>query len=340
MSDFNLKLTQAFGESLGGYFLTAYRLLQSNFPSKELDDWWLQIEFDITNSFVKQGQANHWEKQISKLPSLTESHVVGGEVVSTKSSNILSQANTKLMYEVLQSLKPWRKGPYDFFGIQVNSEWRSDMKWARICQYLELTPNAKVLDVGCGNGYYMWRMLDHGASMVLGIDPSFLCVAQFRAIKQYAANAPLAILPIGTESLKREMRWFDIVFSMGVLYHRRNPMEHLVELRNMLKPGGQLVLETLIIENDLEETLIPESRYAQMRNVWGISSPPQIQAWLGKAGFKNVSCVDITKTTIEEQRATHWINSFSLENFLDSEDYTRTVEGYPAPVRACFVAEL
>ena len=68
MSDFNLKLTQAFGESLGEYFLTAYRLLQSNFPSKELDDWWLQIEFDITNSFVKQSQeVSGGKHEISKF---------------------------------------------------------------------------------------------------------------------------------------------------------------------------------------------------------------------------------------------------------------------------------
>ena len=122
------------------------------------------------------------------------------------------------------------------------------------------------------------------------------------------------------------------------MYHRRDPVAHLSELRNMLKPGGQLVLETLVIDSQAEETLIPKNRYAQMRNVWGIQSPPLVIRLLRSVGFKNVSLVDITKTTIEEQRVTYWINSFSLENFLDLQDSTRTIEGYPAPIRACFVA--
>jgi tRNA (mo5U34)-methyltransferase len=214
------------------------------------------------------------------------------------------------------------------------------MKWARIAPVLGSLQNKKVLDVGCGNGYYMWRMLEKGASLVIGIDPSILCLAQFRSLSKYARNVPIGMIPVGTETLSEEMAWFDVVFSMGVLYHRRDPLSHLTELRNILKPGGRVILETLIIDNHEKEKLIPEGRYAQMRNVWELYSPPVIEEMLKSVGFKNVSCFDISKTTIEEQRATHWIDSFSLKNFLDPNDCNRTVEGYPAPVRACFMAVL
>ena len=55
---------------------------------------------------------------------------------------------------------------------------------------------------------------------------------------------------------------------MGVLYHRRSPIDHLLELKGCLQTGGELVLETLVIDGGLGEVLVPENRYAKMRNVW------------------------------------------------------------------------
>jgi tRNA (mo5U34)-methyltransferase len=49
--------------------------------------------------------------------------------------------------------------------------------------------------------------------------------------------------------------------------------------------------------------------------------------------------VDISTTSIEEQRSTEWMKFESLKDFLDPEDPSKTVEGHPAPIRAVFVAE-
>ncbi|MEW8068099.1 MAG: DUF1698 domain-containing protein, partial [Candidatus Thiodiazotropha endolucinida] len=43
-------------------------------------------------------------------------------------------------------------------------------------------------------------------------------------------------------------------------------------------------------------------------------------------------------TTIEEQRATEWMRFESLADYLDPADRSLTIEGYPAPRRAVFVA--
>ena len=59
---------------------------------------------------------------------------------------------------------------------------------------------------------------------------------------------PIDLLPLGIEHMPTKMAAFDTVFSMGILYHRRSPMDHLRELRELLRPGGQLVLETLVID--------------------------------------------------------------------------------------------
>ena len=126
---------------------------------------------------------------------------------------------------------------------------------------------------------------------------------------------------------------------MGVFYHRRSPIDHLLELRHKLRSGGELVLETLVIEGGVNDVLVPDDRYAMMRNVWFLPSSEALMLWAKRAGFKHIRIVDESITTLEEQRATEWMSFHSLENFLDPEDHTKTIEGHPAPRRAVLIAE-
>ena len=200
--------------------------------------------------------------------------------------------------------------------------------------------NRLVLDVGCGNGYHCWRMLGEGARGVLGIDPMLLNVVQFQAIKRLHGEAPIFVLPLAIEAFPLESKLFDTVFSMGVLYHRRSPIDHLLELKSCLRSGGQLVLETLVVEGNDDTVLLPESRYAQMRNVWFLPSPAMLMRWLRRCGFSGVRLVDISRTTQNEQRSTDWMQFHSLKHYLDPQNPHLTCEGLPAPVRAIVVAEV
>jgi len=47
--------------------------------------------------------------------------------------------------------------------------------------------------------------------------------------------------------------------------------------------------------------------------------------------------VDVSPTTPDEQRTTDWMTFHSLKDFLDPDDPTRTIEGYPGPIRATLV---
>jgi tRNA (mo5U34)-methyltransferase len=116
-------------------------------------------------------------------------------------------------------------------------------------------------------------------------------------------------------------------------------LDTLVQLKQLLTAKGQLILETLIIHEDSDTVLCPQRRYARMRNVFFIPTIRCLQNWLQRCGFDSVRCVDVTPTTKVEQRKTFWIDSDSLDTFLDPHDDQRTVEGYPAPVRAMVVAE-
>lgn len=284
---------------------------------------------------IGHGDLPRWQRAVDALPDLTPSDVrldQGVRLCAAGQEQVHGQT-----LEALRGLIPWRKGPFEIFGVPVDTEWRSDWKWSRVAPHLDLV-GKRILDVGCGNGYYMWRMLGAGAHSVVGIDPNWLFFCQFQAIKRYLPEHPAWHLPLGIEELPARLEGFDTVFSMGVLYHRRSPIDHLLDLRDCLLKGGELVLETLVVEGDEHTALVPEDRYAQMRNVWFLPSVPALQLWLRRAGFVDVRCVDVSRTSTEEQRSTEWMRYQSLPDFLDPQDPGKTIEGLPAPMRAVIVA--
>jgi tRNA (mo5U34)-methyltransferase len=180
-------------------------------------------------------------------------------------------------------------------------------------------------------------MLGCDASRVVGIDPTQLFLIQFQAIKHFIPDNRIHFLPLGIEEMQ-PLNAFDTVFSMGVLYHRKDPIQFLTQLKHQLRKGGELVLETLVVDGDAQTVLMAGERYAQMRNVWFLPSTDALTVWLARLGFENIRVVDKNFTTLDEQRATEWIEGQSLKDFLDPEDITRTIEGYPAPQRAVIVA--
>ena len=325
-------------------FDTLYRDLKGS----ELEPWLDDLPAQIEQVFEEKthGFLADWIKLLAEMPKSPATDIdLNTGRVRIGCADDINSVDAETLEQQLRTIIPWRKGPYELFGIHINTEWRSDFKWDRIQPHLAPLKGRTILDVGCGNGYHMWRMLGEGADLVIGADPSQFFLAQFRAIKQYAGeDLPIHLLPMKSEQLPaftREYKGigFDTVFSMGVLYHRASPVTHLQELRSFLRRGGQLVLETLVIEGDEQTTLIPEDRYAKMRNVWFIASAPFLIRLLERVGFKNCRVVDECVTSLEEQRATDWMNFESLEDFLDPDDHSKTIEGYPAPRRATIICE-
>ncbi|MFV0478326.1 MAG: tRNA 5-methoxyuridine(34)/uridine 5-oxyacetic acid(34) synthase CmoB [Parahaliea sp.] len=323
--------------------LKRYQPLIEQWRNSELAIWAEQLPGQIASglSLKRYGDLPHWLTTLAALPEIAvNSRRLGTARVGVNSDSALSEGERQSLIDTLQGLHPWRKGPFDIFGIHIDTEWRSDWKWKRIAGHLDDLTGRRVLDVGCGSGYHCWRMAGAGAAQVIGIDPTPLFVIQFWALQKYLQNPTVWVLPLGIEQVPEKIQAFDTVFSMGVFYHRRSPMDHLRELRNCLRPGGQLVLETLIIEGKTGATLVPEGRYARMGNVWFLPSTDTLSSWLRKSGFKDVRTVDISKTTTNEQRSTDWMRFHSLVDFLDPEDSTQTIEGHPGPMRAVLTAHV
>ena len=240
--------------------------------------------------------------------------------------------------ELLASLSPWRKGPFDLDGTNIDSEWRSNLKWDRLKDRIEALQGRVVLDVGCGNGYYALQMRDAGAHAVIGIDPTILYVMQFLAVEHFLRPTRVFVLPLRLDELPQDTGQFDTTFSMGVLYHQRAPLDHLQQLRDTLRRGGQLVLETLFLPGEEPRAYTPENRYARMRNIWMLPTISELRAWLEQSGFTTVEVVDESLTTCDEQRSTEWMTFESLHEALDPDDPSLTVEGLPAPRRVVVLA--
>jgi len=288
---------------------------------------------------ARHGDLPNWLAILAELPTAHPKVInLNNDTVSFGNRDELSQQQQRQLNDALMRLAPWRKGPYRLFDSFIDTEWRSDWKWQRLTPHISNLRGRTVLDVGCGNGYHCWRMLGAGANYVLGIDPSMRFLIQNMAIQQYAKDERFDFLALGIEDMPNDCALFDSVFSMGVLYHRRQPINHLLELKRFLKPGGELILETLIVDNAENGLLQPAERYAQMRNVWSIMTLNKIVKLLNQAGFTNVRCVDQNVTSFKEQRQTDWMQFHSLEQFLDPNDTSKTIEGYPAPKRGLFIA--
>jgi len=313
-----------------------YQLIAKNHLSHWLET--LPAQIAVWQRESLHGQFKQWSNAVEFLPEMTPYKLDLLHSVTAESEEPLSEGQLIRLEKLLRNLMPWRKGPFSLYGMDIDTEWHSDWKWDRVLPHLSDLTGRTILDVGCGSGYHLWRMIGAGANLAVGIDPMQLFLCQFEAVRKLLGNDQRAhLLPLGIEQLPA-LAAFDTLFSMGVLYHRRSPLEHLWQLKDQLVSGGELVLETLVIEGDENAVLVPGDRYAQMRNVYFIPSALALKNWLAKCGFVDIRIADVCVTTTEEQRRTEWMTTESLAEFLDPKDPTKTIEGYPAPVRAVLIA--
>ncbi len=299
-------------------------------------NWVDELRHDSKTWLINHGDYARWSKALASLPVLQGIETRLDDDVVTVDGRCYQHDE---LLKALKALSPWRKGPFEVAGVFVDTEWRSDLKWARVLPHLQPLQGKRILDVGCGNGYHCWRMLAENPQLVVGIEPSVLFNMQFQALQSYIKRPEIHLLPLGIEGLPDDMNWFDTVFSMGVLYHRKSPIEHIYKLKSLLRAGGELCLETLVIDGGAGQVLVPEDRYARMRNVWFIPSATELKRWLERCGFCNVRIVDVSVTKLEEQRSTEWMQFESLVECLQDDNHELTVEGYPAPKRAVLIAE-
>ncbi len=295
----------------------------------------------IRNERLEKLSRPNWARQaetLVKLPAADElsqpicSDLNGDKVVIGSQSDLNTYQHARIA-AAIGALRPWRKGPFRLFGHEIDAEWRSDLKWDRVLPALGELRGRRILDVGCGNGYYMFRAAAHEPVAVVGIDPSIPFLLSFELMQRYLRLASLQYELLGVENLEVFDRAFDVALCMGIVYHHRSPIEILNRLWRTLRVGGHAIIESQSIAGDGTTALFPEERYAKARNVYFVPTRDCLVNWVRRAGFRNVEVVSHAKVTSTEQRSTELMTYESLADFLDPNDDSLTVEGYPAPWR-------
>lgn len=308
------------------------------------------VRFDdiVSVDFAKDSLKIPHPKSLPQVEGLAIDGDKGGGYESNKNSYkspIDSQISQNL-YDLLLSLKPWRKGYFRFFSTTIESEWNSAIKFNLIAPHLNITDKI-IADIGCNNGYYAFRMLPLNPRKIVGFEPSAFYKAQFELINSFVRSDKIAFELLGIEDLAHYDTKFDCIICLGVIYHRTNPIDCLKILKNALNMGGSVILDTLIIESpcdskgeSMRDFVLSPLIYAKMKNVYFIPTISAFENWLKRAGFRDIELIAVKKTTADEQRKTAWIDGESLGDFLDKDDENKTIEGYPAPTRAYFKAKI
>ncbi|NJK40143.1 MAG: tRNA 5-methoxyuridine(34)/uridine 5-oxyacetic acid(34) synthase CmoB [Oscillatoriales cyanobacterium RM1_1_9] len=259
-------------------------------------------------------------------------------VVQIGQSEELSSEQRQQFYQALRQFCPWKKGPFELFGISVDAEWRSDWKWQRILPEISSLKGRKIADIGCHNGYFMFRMLDQQPECIIGFEPYSRNFWNFKLIQNLIQNEQLTFELLGVEHIDFYPRFFDTVFCLGILYHHTDPIEILRKIHQALTPGGEIVVDCQGIPGELSVALTPRVRYAKARAIWLLPTQSCLENWLLRTGFTQIRCFFAQPLSVEEQRSTSWAEIESLQDFLNPNDPSLTVEGYPAPWRYYMIA--
>ncbi len=271
-----------------------------------------------------------YQKAIKALPTYDNLEVKFGDRVEIQIDD-LSEPDMVQIEQTARLMLPWRKGPFQINDLFIDSEWQSQIKYNLLEPHFDLKDKI-VGDIGCNNGYYLFRMLTHKPKKLIGFDPSAIYYSQFQFIDHFIQSEIVYEL-LGVEHVEFYEHKFDVLFCLGVLYHRADPVGMLKSLFKGLNKGGELILDTFMIDGEEEICLTPKERYSKIPNIYFVPTVNALKNWCYRAGFEMVEVLETMVTESNEQRKTEWIETQSLEDFLDPNDPGKTVEGYPAPKR-------
>ena len=271
-----------------------------------------------------------YQEAIKTLKTYENIEVKLGDRVEVQIPN-LSTEDAQQIKETALLMKPWRKGPFQINDLFIDSEWQSQIKYNLLEPHFDI--KGKIVgDIGCNNGYYLFRMLSQDPKKLIGFDPSAIYYSQFQFMNHFI-KSDIEYEMLGVEHVEFYEHKFDTLFCLGVLYHRSDPVAMLKSLFKGLNKGGELILDTFMIDGEGEMCLTPRDRYSKIPNIYFVPTVSALKNWCYRAGFETVEVLETMKTEPNEQRKTEWIDTQSLEDFLDPNDDSKTVEGYPAPKR-------
>jgi len=120
------------------------------------------------------------------------------------------------------------------------------IEFKRLRKFSGLLPNKSILEIGCGVG--------NGSKLIKKyFQPKTVCATDLdkrmiNIAKKKNRDNSISFEVQNAANLKYKNNNFDAVFDLGVIHHIPNWKKCLRELKRVLKPKGQLIIEDLSIE--------------------------------------------------------------------------------------------
>ena len=152
-------------------------------------------------------------------------------------------------------------------------------------RFLELAPDARVLDCGCGGGANIKRLLKKcPQGIVRGVDYSAVSVEKARNLNRTAIQkGRCAVWQGSVEHIIFAKDWFDVVTAFETVYFWSDLPQCLREVRRVLKPGG-----TFLICNESNGDTDKDEKWTEIIGGMTIYKGSQLKAFLEQAGFQNI----------------------------------------------------
>jgi ubiquinone/menaquinone biosynthesis C-methylase UbiE len=153
-----------------------------------------------------------------------------------------------------------------------------------VAKVLQLQQDDDLLEVACGNGYFLKKYASHVHS-VAGLDLSELVVKMAKKKHRGRIKAGTAEFVHGDASqLPWEDSRFSVATSMGSFTSFPKPLESLKEIYRVLRPGGRVIVSIeWNAEDGLDHTKEVEDYGMRM---W---TEDDIRATLKESGFSEIS---------------------------------------------------
>lgn len=271
-------------------------------------------------------------EQLHELEALrSDDYLITDGVIKMGLSPNAQQKET--LQNIIKTFIPWRKGPFELCDQVVDAEWKSDLKWNRLKKQVGSLQGKSILDIGCNNGYFLYQIAKQNPKYLLGIDPVIPYYCQYRLLHTLCPAKNTDFLLAGVEDLPHFEKTFDVIFCMGIIYHHQDPLGILKTIFKCLRPGGLLIMESQGIGHDDPLILMPKNRYLGMPGHWFLPSASALENMLSRTGFQYIETFEKQALSNQEQRATSYSPHNSLDDGLDPNDPSKTIEGHPAPWR-------
>ena len=108
---------------------------------------------------------------------------------------------------------------------------------------LDLKPNSKVLDVGCGTGHAVLRLasiVSDGKACGIDVSPGMVEKASSKVPQDL--KGIVEFVQASSEEIPYTKGYFNQVLCTNSFHHYPDPLQALREMRRVLKPGGQIVI--------------------------------------------------------------------------------------------------